>query len=109
MDRSFQGFKIVTVETCCVCLDEVKEKLVPCGHDIHIDCVIKLGKQLCPVGQQSIKMTDAQKQSTIQYNNKYKEEDEIETMQNLRAEEMRTQLRDFYIVGYGCLSSIYIT
>lgn len=39
-------------DVCCVCYEEFKPDFVPlnpCGHYIHTLCVLKTGKDLCPI------------------------------------------------------------
>jgi hypothetical protein len=71
-------------EICCVCTDPIQSILKPCGHSVHIDCVIKSGKQLCPLCRQHVTMTKIQKESTINYNIKYERERRQELMDDIR-------------------------
>ena len=54
----FNKIKVVevveeVVEECCVCCETVDTKL-SCGHDIHMMCVVKSGKNKCPLCRQEI-------------------------------------------------------
>ena len=70
-------------EICCVCTDPVNSKLTPCGHLVHMDCVIKSGKNTCPLCRQKVRMTRQQHRETEDYNLKYQRETRQEMLSNL--------------------------
>lgn len=50
-------------EPCSVCYDEIhihEKPLNPCGHWVHMKCLIKSGKDKCPICRSSIKLTKNQ-------------------------------------------------
>ncbi len=67
--------KEVITEECCVCCDPINKKLALCGHYIHIECVIKSGKEICPLCRQRVRMTKAEKRLTMDYHDRYRRED----------------------------------
>lgn len=38
-----------TKPLCCVCYEDISEEPLPCTHNIHIMCIIKTGKSVCPL------------------------------------------------------------
>jgi hypothetical protein len=87
-------------EICCVCTDPINTKLTPCGHSVHIDCVIKSGKQLCPLCRQKVRMTKEQRRQTGEYNEKYQRENRQEQMENIQGqmENRQEQMENFFRV-----------
>jgi hypothetical protein len=68
--------------TCCVCTEPINTQL-KCGHQIHLNCVIKSGKSLCPVCTKKVPMTGEELRLTEEYYLKYKRETFEENMRNL--------------------------
>jgi len=71
-------------ETCCVCLDPINTKLAKCGHDIHIECVIKSGKPICPLCRGDVRMTAKERRLTDEYAQKYRQQDQEERTARMR-------------------------
>lgn len=34
---------------CCVCFENINEPLLKCGHNVHVSCIIKSRKPVCPL------------------------------------------------------------
>ena len=59
------------IEECCVCTDPIEKKL-ECGHYIHMDCVIRSGKDLCPVCRTKLNLNISDRKKMHEYAEKYR-------------------------------------
>jgi hypothetical protein len=53
---------------CCVCTENIykKTKLI-CGHHIHKECIIKSGKNECPICRKNVLQSKKDKELCLQY------------------------------------------
>ena len=50
---------IIEIDTqCCVCYENFDDDKLECGHDIHMICVVKSGKNRCPLCRQEVVIPD---------------------------------------------------
>lgn len=50
-------------DECGVCLESVDMTLVPCGHPVHVSCVVMSGKASCPICRSDVALTRSQLKS----------------------------------------------
>jgi hypothetical protein len=76
------------VPECCICTDPIKkdEKRMncECNADIHQECVIKSGKNLCPVCRRKVNLTTLEKKRMEKHHDRYKRETTQEEFRRFR-------------------------
>lgn len=51
---------------CDVCMEPLENyTLKPCGHNVHIECVYKSGKDTCPVCRQKLELTEEERSKIV--------------------------------------------
>jgi hypothetical protein len=55
---------VSSVDQCTVCYSSIRS--LECGHFICKPCIVKSGKQLCPICKADVKLTDKQKQDCVE-------------------------------------------
>lgn len=86
------------VEDCCVCMDPLSYKdVLSCGHHVHMECIIKSGKDLCPLCRESIKMTDSQRKKMEKTRNKFKKDEIRDETNRLRTMQMNSPMPEYNI------------
>lgn len=66
------------LDECCVCIENLSDDdYLSCGHWIHTSCVVKSGKQECPICRAEIILTDQDK-SQLEKIAKDRRDEEVE-------------------------------
>ena len=55
---------VTGIDQCTVCYSSIRS--LECGHFICKPCIVKSGKQLCPICKADVKLTDKQKQDCVE-------------------------------------------
>lgn len=92
-------------EDCAVCIDPVDKPLF-CGHWVHMNCVVRSGKDECPVCRGKIPMNEKDSALTRRYNQKYTQDTIQENGEALREMIRRGQISLNVPVIYRLLSMI---
>ena len=76
-----------THRICHVCY-ETNPSVLVCGHSVHVDCIIKSGKDTCPICRQKVSLEQEQLEEMNTYHQKYAREFEEETADQLIQENL---------------------
>lgn len=75
----------VEMDECCVCTDPIPSKeLLSCGHNIHMTCVVKSGKDTCPICRSKVNMSREDRREMNEYHKKYQRSNMVEETNRLR-------------------------
>jgi hypothetical protein len=86
---------------CCICLEVFTPDFKPlknCNHYIHIECVYKSGKNICPVCRAPVEFNKKEEKQFQKYKKKLEEEKEREDneyVRNLFLEEIENYMQNF--------------
>lgn len=87
--KAYPKSKFEKLDECCVCVEALTdEDYLSCGHWIHTSCVVKSGKQECPICRTELILSE-QDREQIRKIAKAREDEEVEAQhQSLRNEEV---------------------
>lgn len=69
--KHIQKFRLEKPEECAICCESLEDTHLPlsCSHWIHRNCIIKWGKDQCPICRQKIKISTAERKKMKQNGN----------------------------------------